>query len=81
MQLVLFAVPNDSGKLQRCLIYLKQNGSHGLHAEAMRKPSKDPLPPPLTFSAEEKQWTEQASSETERRTHCLKWPGIGIGLI
>ena len=26
----------------------------------------NPLPPPLTFSAEERQWTEQASSEAEQ---------------
>ena len=32
-------------KLQKCLTYLKTKGSHGLHAEAMRKPSNNPLPP------------------------------------
>ena len=51
---------------------LKQNGSHGLHAEAMRKPSNSPLPPSLTFSAEEK---------GGRNRHDLKLNGIGIASI
>ena len=56
------AMTSASGKTSEMLDLLKQMGVTA-SAEATRKPSKDLLPLPLTFSEEEKQWTEWASSE------------------
>ena len=56
------AVTPAPGKASEMLDLLKQMGVTA-SAEATRKPSKDLLPLPFTFSEEENLWTEWASSE------------------
>ena len=65
------AVTSAPGKASEMLDLLEQMGVTAL-AEATREPSKDLLPLPLTFSEEEKRWTEWASSEasTSDRPWC-----------